>query len=173
MTDANKSVPAVLDKHYPSDPQTPAPDTKELDGLKAEMKQMKSEGEELKTQNKELTKKLEILQTEKKVALAEQVASVKIERGLLAEEGKKEAVEKLSKLSEETLSILHEELSQVNVKLSEPKPAPLSTPDPDPANLPEPSAEEKKATEVKEMRMKLFGRDDDPYDYHMAQKKVI
>ena len=171
MTKADKVVPAALANAYPADP-APVPDTKELDAVKADLEKVKSEAEELKTQNKELNKQLEVLQKEKKVALAEQVADIKVERGLLKEDEKKAAMEKLSEFSEETLNILKAELSSVQIKLSDPKPAPTATPVADPVTN-EPTPEEKHETQVKEMRMKLFGHDNDSYEFYNAQKKVI
>lgn len=171
MTNAEKVIPDTLKGAYPQGNQVQAPDTKELDAKKAELEKTLKQVEELKTQNKELTKKLEVLENERKVALAERVADVKVERGLLTKEKRKDEVDKLAKLSEETLKILHEELSQVNIKLSDPTPAPQSKPIDD--QKPELSDAEKHDNEVKEMRMKLFGHDDDPYDYYMKQKQVI
>ena len=100
------------------------------------------------------------------MALAQQVADLKVTKGLLTSEKMEEEVKKLSKMSAETLSVLREELSAVQVKLSE---GPAATPPDEPS---EPSEEDKKEAEIKQMRMKMFGHEDDPYNFYKAEREA-
>ena len=170
MTETN--VSGTLPNAYPTlaapAPQVPVVDdklTKELATLKDQIKAADGKMKELEKENGSLTKKLADIEREKLVALADKVADLKISRGLLTEDKKKDEVKTLSDLSAETLTVLDKELSNIKVKLTA-NPQPLSTPPADPTPPTAPTPEEKFSTDVKEMRMKLFGHEGDPDEYY-------
>ena len=103
------------------------------------------------------------------VALAGRVVDLKISRGLLTEDKKEAELKELSAFSTETLEVLHKELSNVKVTLSE-NPQPLSASSPTPTPPAAPTAEEKLVTEVEQMRMKLFNHKDEPNEYYQKLK---
>jgi len=163
--ETENNATGALKNAYPTKEQPPAPvdNTAELEQLKKSVADSNTRVTELETENSSLTKKLADVEHEKLVALAEQVADIKVAKKLLEEDKKADAVKELSKLSIETLNVLQKELSSVQVKLSD-KPNPLSGPTDPPAG--EPSAEEKKATELTEMRLKLFGHKEIDDEYY-------
>ncbi len=170
MTETN--VSGTLPTAYPTlaqpAPQVPIVDdklTKEVESLKDQAKEAAGKMTELEKENGSLTKKLADIEREKLVALADKVADLKISRGLLTEDKKKDEVKTLSDLSAETLTVLDKELSNIKVKLTA-NPQPLSTPAADPTPPVTPTPEEKFSTDVKEMRMKLFGHDSEPDEYY-------
>ena len=170
MTETN--VSSTLPAAYPTlaqpAPQAPVVDdklTKEIETLKAAAKEAEGKMKELEKENGSLKDKLADIEREKLVALADKIADLKISRGLLTEDKKATEVEELSKLTSETLQVLDKELSNIKVKLTA-NPQPLSTPPADPTPPAAPTPEEKFDTDVKEMRMKLFGHEDDPTEYY-------
>ena len=168
MTDTN--VSGTLPTAYPTlaQPALPIVDdklAKEVESLKGQVEEMTGKATELEKENGSLTKKLADIEREKLVALADKVAVLKISRGLLTEDKKESEVKELSKLSAETLTVLDKELSNIKVKLTA-NPQPLSTPPADPTPPAAPTPEEKFSTDVKEMRMKLFGHDTEPDEYY-------
>ena len=159
-------VPGSLENAYPpaqpaGTPPAPVKNA-ELDALKVTMEDMKTKLSGLEDENGELKKKLADVEHEKLVALAGQVADIKVSRGLLTEDKKGVEIEELSKLSAETLEILHKELSNIKVKLSE-NPAPLSTPAPNPVT---PSPEDQRAAAEVAERQKLFGHENSPVEFY-------
>lgn len=170
MTDTN--VSGTLPNAYPQlntqTPPAPVIDDKlvaEVASLKSTIKDMTDKAAELEKKNGSLTKKLADIEREKLVALADKVADLKISRGLLTEDKKAGEVKTLSELSAETLTVLDKELSNIKVKLTA-NPQPLSTAPADPTPPAAPTPEEKFSTDVKEMRMKLFGHDTEPDEYY-------
>ena len=157
----------TLEHAYPKDKE-PAPEKNtELETLKKSQEELQARVKELEDENSSLKKKLADVEHEKLTALAEQVASIKVSKGLLEEDKKAEELKELEKLSMETLTVLQKELTNVKVKLSEP-PKPLSKPTNPPAG--EPSAEEKKETEMQEVRLRLFGHKE-PADEYFQKKR--
>ena len=170
MTETNVSgtLPNAYPQLTPQAPPAPVVDdklAKEVESLKGTIKEMTDKAAELEKENGSLTKKLADIEREKLVALADKVADLKISRGLLTEDKKKDEVKTLSDLSAETLQVLDKELSNIKVKLTA-NPQPLSTPPADPTPPAAPTPEEKFDTDVKEMRMKLFGHESEPNEYY-------
>jgi len=165
------NVPPIANA-YPKDEPTPAPaqpdNSAELAQLKVQIEDMQSKMGELEKERDELKKQLDDVEHEKLVALAEKVADIKVGKGLLKEEEKDDAVKELSEYDVKTLELLEKELSSFPVKLSQ-TPKPLATPAPDPD--PEPSSEQKFENNVKEMRLKLFGHENDPVEFYREQKE--
>jgi len=155
MPEQGKDVSNTLDKAYPP---AQADDTK----LKAMLAELENKMKELEKENNSLKEKLAEIEKEQVKKLAEQVADTKISRGLLEESKRAEATAELSKLSFSVLELLQKELSQVKVKLSE-NPTPLVTLAQEPAQL---SPAQLKQNEVDEMRQKLFGHKEDPYEFY-------
>jgi len=170
MTETN--VSGTLPTAYPTLAQqapTPVVDNKlaaEVVGLKGQLEELAGKAKELEKENGSLKEKLNDIEHEKLVALANKVAELKISRGLLTADKKESEIKELSTLSSETLTVLDKELSNVQVKLTA-NPQPLSTPPADPTPpAATPSPEDQFSTGVKEMRMKLFGHEDEPNEYY-------
>ena len=165
MAEKGKNVSETLQDAYPPaakpDP-TPVVD----EGLKQKLADAEAKALELQKQNDELSKKLADMEHEKLVALAEKVADLKVSKGLLKEEGKEAEVEKLSKMSKDTLEVLDTELSAIKVTLTEEDPQPSSTPAPEPTQL---TDDQKREQEIADARMKMFGHSDDPYEFYKKQ----
>jgi len=171
MTETN--VSGTLPTAYPQlTPQTslaPVVDNKliaEVKSLKGQIEESTGKMKELEKENGLLKEKLADIEREKLVALADKVADLKISRGLLTVDKKESEIKELSGLSVETLTVLDKELSNIKVKLTA-NPQPLSTPPADPTPpAATPSPEDQFSTGVKEMRMKLFGHEDEPNEYY-------
>jgi len=167
MAEQKKKVSETLEHTYPPEEKVePAQNTEQLEKLSKELDEVKSKLEETEKENAELKDKLAAVEQEKLKALAEQVAELKVTKGLLTQEGKEKEVEKLSGMSTETLTVLREELSAVQVKLSE---DPAATPPEDPE---EPSEEDEKEEQLKQMRMKMFGHEEDPVEFYTKEREA-
>ena len=153
--------------------QQPGPDFKaEAETLKQQLEEATTKMKELEDQKVALEKKVTDFENQQKTTLAEQVADVKVSRGLLTKEKRDEEVKKLSALSLDTLQVLNTELSNINVKLSA-ESAPLAPPANNPpatTPLPAQTPEQERAEKLKQERIRLFGHEAEPFEYFKAQK---
>ena len=165
MADEPKDASQSLPNSYPpaEDPQVDAL-KEQLSEKETLLKEKEEQLEKLKAENDTLSAKLEEVEKEKLATLAANLVDLKISKGLLTEEGKEEAIEKMSELSSETLEVLYAELSSVQIKLSEPAVSETTQPV-DPVDAGEKGREE----ELKEARLKLFGHEESPEEYYRKE----
>jgi hypothetical protein len=151
-------IPQPLGGAYPV--EAPKIDTSKLD---ARIK-------ELEDQNKTLMDKVKQAEAEHIRQLAGQVADAKVSKKMLTKEKRDDEILKLSKLSEETLRVLYEELSQIVVNLSETDvPKPLAPPVAAPVQLSEAQVQEQK---VRELRVQLFGHEEPADEFYRKQHEI-
>jgi hypothetical protein len=138
-----------------------------VDVPKVDTSALEAQIKELQEQNKTLQDKVKQAESEKIRQLAGQVADMKIGKKMLTKGKRDDEISKLSKLTEETLRILADELSQIPVALTDVEaPAPLAPPAPAPVQL---TDEQKKEQEAQQMRLSLFGHSEPADEYYRKQ----
>lgn len=137
-----------------------------VEAPKVDTSALEAQIKELQEQNKALMEKVKQAESEKLRQLAGQVADLKIGKKMLTKGKRDDEISKLSKLSEETLRTLAEELSQIPVTLTEEVPAPIAPPAPAPVQL---TDEQKKEQEMKQIRLSLFGHEQPADEYYREQ----
>jgi hypothetical protein len=139
-----------------------------VEAPKIDTSALEAQIKELQEQNKTLLDKVKQAESEKLRQLAGQVADLKIGKKMLTKGKRDDEISKLSKLSEETLRTLADELSQIPVTLTEAPeaPAPIAPPVSAPVQL---SDEQKKDQEMKQIRLSLFGHEQPADEFYREQ----
>jgi hypothetical protein len=153
-----EQVPNALGGAYPPTQVTPEKNAFEVENkrLTGEVTKLTETLQSITDENSQLKKKLTATEDFIKIRYAEQIADAKIGRKMLKKEDRAGEVEKLKAYSQDTLKVLSEELTKMQVELSRipDEPAPLAPPAQPPVTE---SPEQKMGREENDMRQKLFG----------------
>lgn len=128
---------------------------KKVDELTNTNTTLSKELETEKAAHMELSKKFEDIEIAKKNALSEEIANLRIEKGLLKTEGKETFVKTLSALSPEQLTIQLEDTRSLSATVDQPEP-PVTPGTEDNAGTSDDKEEKKRA-----LRKEMFGRVDE------------